>query len=130
MTEELRIAVYAAGLGIFQLLLAAEWPLFTPGYLRWNAGPRDRPFETGPIAGRLKRAFGNFMETYVFFAVIAIVLTITHRSDALSVWGAWIYLVARIAYVPLYAFAVTYVRSGVWIVSLLGIAMTACCLLF
>jgi len=130
MTEELRIAVYAAGLGIFQLLLAAWAPSFTPGYMKWNAGPRDEPFDVGPVAGRLRRAFGNFMETYVFFVVIAVALTIARRSDALSVWGAWIYLIARIAYVPLYAFGVTYVRSFVWIVSLLGIAMTACCLLF
>ncbi|WP_443747757.1 MAPEG family protein [Asticcacaulis solisilvae] len=130
MTEELRIAVYAAGLGIFQLLLAAEWPLFTPGYMKWNAGPRDKPFETGAKAGRLKRAFANFMETYVFFAVIVVALAFMHKSDALSLAGAWTYLIARIVYVPLYAFAVTYVRSLVWIVSLAGILMTACSLLF
>lgn len=130
MTEELRIAVYAAGLGIFQLLLAAWAPSFTPGYMKWNAGPRDEPFEAGPVAGRLKRAFENFKETYVFFAVIVVALAFVRKSDALSLAGAWTYLIARIVYIPCYAFAVTYVRSLVWIVSLVGIAMTACSLLF
>ncbi len=130
MTEELRIAVYAAVLGLFQLLLAAWAPMSTPGYMKWNAGPRDTPFEIGPVPGRLKRAFENFMETYVFFAVIAIALTVAHRSDDLSVWGARLYLIARVVYIPCYAFAVTYVRSFVWVVSLVGILMSACCLLF
>lgn len=130
MTEELRIAIYAALLGLFQLCLAAWSPLGVPGYLRWNTGPRDEPFDVGPIPGRLRRAFANFMETYVFFAVIVIALSLVHRSDALSVWGARIYLIARIAYIPCYAFAISYVRSFVWVVSLAGILATACCLLF
>jgi len=130
MTEELRIAIYAALLGLFQLCLAAWSPLGVPGYLRWNTGPRDTPFDVGPVPGRLRRAFQNFMETYVFFAVIVIALTIVHRSDPVSVWGARIYLIARVVYIPCYAFAVSYVRSAVWCVSFFGILATACCLLF
>lgn len=41
--------------------------------------------------------------------------------NSLTLWGAWLYVLARIVYVPLYAFGVSYVRSLAWNVAALGI---------
>lgn len=127
MTQELWIAVYSAILGMATCLASPVVAGLTSGkaYILWNAGPRDKPFDIGPHAERLKRAFSNFMETYVFFSVLVICLAFAHKSSALSVGGAWTYLVARIAYVPLYVFGVTGVRSIVWGIGLLGLASCA-----
>jgi len=125
MTRELWIAVYAAVLGIVMVLLPPLFAYSRKGYLRWNAGPRDTPFDVGPHAERLRRAFSNFMETYAFFAVFVIALAFAHKSSPVSIYGAWTYLGARIVYIPLYLFGVTGVRSLVWAVSLLGIAAVA-----
>ena len=43
------------------------------------------------------------------------------QPDPLCSWGALIYLVARIAYLPLYILGVVYVRSLVWTVSAIGL---------
>jgi uncharacterized MAPEG superfamily protein len=130
MSEELWIAVFAALLGIVHLALAAGLPLTQAGYARWNAGPRDEPFALEPKLARLNRAFNNFLETYVFFAIIAVTITILVRSTGVSVWGARLYLIARIVYIPCYVFALTGWRSLVWLTSLTGILMCASALLF
>ncbi len=123
MTYELWILVLAAILGLVNVLLGAAAPYNRPGYFQWNAGPRDEAFDVGPIAQRLKRAFTNFMETYVFFAIIVICLNFSAKSDVVSVAGSSLYLVARIVYIPLYAFGIKGLRSAIWALSLIGILM-------
>lgn len=127
MTQELWIAVYAAILGVVTVLLAPAFAAAKSGkrYFQWNAGARDAPFDIGPHAERLKRASSNFMETFVAFVVIVIALAFAHKSSSLSVYGAWIYLVARIVYIPMYVFGVKGIRSLVWAVSLGGIIACA-----
>ena len=41
----------------------------------------------------------------------------------LKAWGAALYFWARVAYIPLYAFGVPYIRSLVWLVSLAGLIL-------
>jgi len=123
MTFELWIAVWAGVAGLLTNLAGAAAPYGVPGYREWNHGPRDTPFDLPPLAGRLKRAFKNFMETYVLFAIIAISLNFAAKSNGISVGGAGLYLLARIVYVPLYAFGVKGVRSLAWGLSLIGILM-------
>jgi uncharacterized MAPEG superfamily protein len=41
----------------------------------------------------------------------------------MTIWGAQLYFWARVAYVPLYAFGVTYVRTLAWTVATLGIVL-------
>ena len=123
MTYELWVLIWAAILGLVQVAIPPLAAMSRSGYAKWNAGPRDEPFDTGPMAGRLERAFNNFMQTFAFFAVIVIALAFAHKSSEVSVWGARVYLLARIVYVPLYAFGVTGVRSLAWITGTVGLVM-------
>jgi uncharacterized MAPEG superfamily protein len=125
MTQELTVLVYAAVLGLAMVLVPPVIAGATGGrrYFNWNAGARDKPFEVNPVAERLRRAFSNFMETFVLFAVIVIALAFANKSSAHSVLGGWLYFGARVLYVPCYAFGIKYVRSVVWAVSLAGILM-------
>lgn len=123
MTYELWVLVWAAVLGLVMLVLPPMAAASRKGYLMWNAGPRDTPFDKGVLAGRLERAFANFRETFIIFAVAVIALAFLHRSSDLSLWGARLYLAARILYIPFYAFGVVGVRSLVWMASLAGIVM-------
>lgn len=123
MTYELWILVWAALLGLVMLILPPLAAAAQPGYFKWNAGPRDTPFDKGVIAERLDRAFANFRETFAVFAVAVIILAFAHISNDLSLWGARLYLAARVVYIPLYAFGVTGVRSLVWMLSLVGILL-------
>lgn len=123
MTYELWILVFAVILGIVQVMLPPCFAMSRKGYALWNAGPRDTEFDMGPMAGRLNRAFANFKETFVFFAVIVVALAFAGKSSNLSHWGALTYLIARVIYVPLYAFGVVGVRSLAFIVSLIGLVI-------
>ena len=91
---------------------------------RWNAGPRDdwRP-PGGRWAGRAHRALANFQETYPAFIALALALAVVGRADGGGASGAWIWLVARIVYLPLYLFGVPWLRSLAYGVSLVGLIL-------
>ena len=121
MTTELWLLVAAVLLGFVQIVLQAQSMNMQRGY-RWNAGPRDEilPPLTG-VVGRLNRALRNFLETFPFFAAAVLITNSANIHNSLTLWGAWLYLLGRIVYLPLYAFGVRYVRSLAWNVAALGI---------
>lgn len=90
----------------------------------WNAGPRDEGRKpTGAFAGRAERASLNFRETYPAFVGLALALAIVGDPSGWGLTGAWVWLVARLAYIPLYLAGIPYIRSLVWTVSLVGLAI-------
>src|SRR5690606_9294305 len=87
-------------------------------------GPRDEGRQSGNVvAGRLKRALENLLETYPAFVALALALALTGKTGGIAATGAWIWLAARVAYLPLYAFGVPAVRTLAWLVSIVGILM-------
>jgi uncharacterized MAPEG superfamily protein len=123
MTTELSILGWTLVLAIVQFLAPAGFRNRETG-IAFNAGPRDEPGPpVGKVTGRLQRAQKNLYESLPLFAAAVLIAHVAHREGALTLWGAWIFLVARIVYVPLYGFGVPMVRSLVWGVSLLGLAL-------
>ncbi|MBP1858506.1 MAPEG family protein [Rhizobium herbae] len=97
----------------------------------WNAGARDdgqKP--AGVFAGRAERAFANFRETYPAFVGLAVSLAVTGDLSGWGLVGAWLWLVCRIVYIPLYLAGIAYVRSLVWCGSLAGLLVMAAVLIF
>lgn len=92
------------------------------GYGAENAN-RDNDPAPDLLAGRGMRAFRNFIETYPVFIALTVVVVLADRSSALTVWGAWIWLVARAVYLPAYIIGVGRPRSAIWTVSLGGLAL-------
>jgi uncharacterized MAPEG superfamily protein len=87
-------------------------------------GPRDEIMPPpGKLAGRLDRAYHNFMETFPFFAAASLAAIITARQGTATALGAELYVLARILYIPLYAFGVTGVRTLIWLVSAAGLVL-------
>jgi len=121
MSIEIRMLAWAILLGIVQLLLAAAFVTAQRG-LKWNAGARDAqlPPPSG-VAGRLDRALRNFLETFPFFAAAVLAVVAMGKGSAHTALAAQLYFWARLAYVPLYAAGVPYLRSLVWVVSLWSI---------
>jgi len=90
----------------------------------WNAGPRDGEAKPlGVYAGRAARALRNFQETYPAFVALALALTIAGRTGGSGETGAWLWLIARIVYLPLYLLGIPYLRSLCWCVSILGLGL-------
>jgi uncharacterized MAPEG superfamily protein len=110
-------------LGIAQLLLATIFSVLTRG-LPWGVGARDAPPPPlGTWGARLERAFRNFLETFVFFAAAVLMAQSLGKHTPTMALGAQIYFWARVAYVPVYAFGVPFLRTLIWAASLIGIGM-------
>jgi len=123
MAIELQMLAWAGVLGLVQVMLAAAAITRERGS-KWNASARDGEAPPpGRVAGRLQRAQANFLETFPVFAAAAIAIVVAGRQDASTGLAVQLYFWARLAYVPLYAFGVPYVRSLAWLVSLAGIVM-------
>ena len=91
---------------------------------KWNAGPRDGEAPPpGKIAGRLMRAQSNLFETLPLFAAAVIMAHVAGQDGWLTLWGAGLYFVGRLVYVPLYAFGVPVIRSLVWLIATVGLVM-------
>lgn len=123
MAIELQMLAWAGVLGLAQVMLAAAAITRELG-TQWNASARDgQAPPPGLLAGRLQRAQANFLETFAVFAAAAIAVVVADRQDASTALAVQLYFWARLAYVPLYAAGIPYVRSLAWLVSLAGILM-------
>lgn len=123
MGIELQMLAWAMALGLFHLLLDAGMKTSERG-LAWNASARDGETKPlGPVAGRVNRSWQNFLETFPVFAAAVLAAVVAERTDGTTALGAQLYFWARVAYIPLYAAGIPYVRSVVWGVSLAGIVM-------
>jgi len=110
-------------LGLFHLLIAARVGNSQRG-IQWNVGARDAaPPPVSALAGRLERAFRNFMETFPFFAVAILAAHATNRFGWLTLVGSQVYLIARVVYLPLYAAGVPVFRTLVWLIATIGLIL-------
>ena len=83
------------------------------------AGARDQKLEPkGVIYGRATRALGNYVENLGPFVAADLGLIATQHSGG---WGATIWIVARIVYIPLDLGGVAYARTIVWAISIVGL---------
>jgi uncharacterized MAPEG superfamily protein len=129
VTVELRMLTLSVVLGIVQIVAASHAASLQRGF-RWTVSPRDEKVEPlRGVAGRLDRALRNFVETFALFAAVVLVAHVTDTHDALTEWGARLYFWGRVAYVLLYAAGVPLIRSLVWSVATVGIALVVATLL-
>ncbi len=124
ITTELTVLGYSFILFLAHMMVQASTALKDQG-AAFNAGPRDEPPPLGAVAGRAQRTFNNFKESYPIFIALALGLAITGRSGGMAATGAWIWLAARIAYIPLYLLGVPYLRSLAFGISAAGLVMMA-----
>jgi uncharacterized MAPEG superfamily protein len=123
MTTELHLLGWTLVLAIVQILLPSQFRNKETG-TAYNTGPRDDPGPpVGVITGRLQRAQKNLFETLPIFAAAILIAHMAGRDGALTLCGAWLYFIGRVVYVPLYTAGISYVRSAVWVVSLLGLIL-------
>lgn len=90
--------------------------------VKWNASARDdsnRPLSL--FAKRAARASANFRETYPAFLALMTIALFQPVNIMLVVTGGSIWIVARIVYIPLYLLGIPYLRSLVWLVSIVGL---------
>jgi len=120
MTGDLWALFAALVLASVQLSLSSVLTLRQLGGA-WVLGPRDEPRDVTGLSGRVVRAYGNLLEIFPQFVAALFLVHAAHAAGSLSVVGAWTFVVARLAYVPAYAFAPPGVRPVCWTIAQAGI---------
>lgn len=109
---------------VFVYLTAAAIASITARGAKWAAGPRDGPTPPlGPMGGRLDRAFKNYLETLPMFVGAVVVEAASGHGSSLAPLGAQLYFWGRVAYLPLYASGVPFMRTVAWTVAMAGIVL-------
>ena len=119
MTPELTALALAGLLQVIQFVLMA-----VPANLQlgtyYTGGPRDERREPQGMAGRLHRAMNNHFEGLILFTIAVVVVTLGEQSTDYTQTCAWVYLGARVLYIPAYASGILYLRSAIWAVGFLA----------
>ncbi|MBV7410814.1 MAPEG family protein [Maritimibacter sp. DP1N21-5] len=126
MTPEITVLALAA------LLQAVQFGLMSvPANLELGTGktlsPRDNSRLVKPLmeqvsdrTGRLYRAFNNHFEALILFTIAVVVVTLSDQSTPFTAVCAWVYLGARVIYIPAYAFGWVPWRSLIFFVGFLA----------
>ncbi|MGB3408030.1 MAG: MAPEG family protein [Jannaschia sp.] len=115
MTPELTALALAVLLQVAQFVAYA-----VPANLELGSGyttsARDRPptRQMSVRTERLGRAFENHFEGLLLFAIAVVLVTLSGQSTAFTAGCAWVYLVARVLYVPAYVLGWRPWRSFIW----------------
>lgn len=119
MTPELTVLALA---GLLQALQFAAFSVAANRQIgpKRAMGPRDEPVHLTGTAGRLQRALNNHFEGLILFTLAVVVVTLGGQTSGLTTACAWVYLAARVLYVPAYVFGWAPGRSIIWIVGFLA----------
>ena len=119
---EIQILVLYGFLVIVTLLMQATGAMTQLG-MGYLLSSRDEKRTVSGIAGRLERALNNSVTAMVLFAPAVLLIVVTDSSTNQSVLACQVFLLARLVYVPAYAFKLTGIRSLAWTVGLLCTAL-------
>ena len=113
-------------LAIYGLLVALTLILETLGAFQqlgmgYLLSSRDEHRTVQGIAARLERATNNSITALVLFAPAILLLDAKDAYTAHTLTAAKVFLIARVIYLPAYAFRITGLRTLVW---LIGFAAT------
>ncbi|MEP3346587.1 MAG: MAPEG family protein [Litoreibacter sp.] len=114
MTTELTILAFAGLLQAVQFGLYSVTANMQVGTQK-ALGPRDTKIELSGVAGRLQRAMLNHFEGLILFTIAVVVVTLGEQSTPTTQTCAYVYLAARVLYIPAYAFGLTPWRTLIWI---------------
>jgi len=129
MTPELTALALAVLLQAAQLALYSVLGQKAAG-TRAALEPRDAPIPLPGRAGRAKRALDNHFEGLILFTAAVVIVTAAGATTPFTAACAWIYLAARVLYVPAYLFGWVPGRSLVWATGFLAtLAMVLAALL-
>lgn len=123
MTIELAVLAWGCVLALVHVFAAVRVKTRQYG-TKWNMGARDEELPPPePLVGRLARAQANYFETFPVMIAAVLIVTIAGLASPWTALGAWLWLGARIVYLPLYAMGVPVVRTLAFFVSMVGIGI-------
>jgi uncharacterized MAPEG superfamily protein len=118
-------AVIASGiLTLLMLLVASAYctKAWTPPGMQVAFGNRENVSPPVDVAGRADRAAKNMLEGMVLLLAVVLAAQLAGKG-AQAATGASVFFWARLVYWPTYMAGIVYLRTAVWFVSIIGLAM-------
>ena len=122
MKPELMLLAWSVLLAFVQMLVAVAGHTLQVGLPALAGNREGLPPATG-WAGRAARAHRNMIENLALFAVLILIATLSNRTDSMTLLGAQIFFWARLVYAFVYLAGIPWLRTGVWSVSVIGLAL-------
>jgi uncharacterized MAPEG superfamily protein len=124
MTTLLQLVVWMTLLTWVSIMAAAflrnrEW---TPEGMKLGLSNRDSLPDPTPLGGRAVRASSNTQENFILFLALALTAHAV-GADEQATLGAQVFFWSRLVYLPVYWAGITYVRSLIWGVGTVGLAL-------
>ena len=122
MKPELVWLLWAVALTFGQVLVAASGASLQVG-IATLAGNREGMAPRTGWAGRAQRAHLNMLENLVLFAALVLIAVVSGKTNATTLLGAQVFFWARLAYAGVYLAGIPWLRTGVWLVSVVGLLL-------
>ena len=124
MKPELTWLLFAVVLTFGHVLVATIGAQLQVGLATLTAN-REKMVEFKGWAGRAQRAHRNMLENMVLFVPLVLIAVVAGKTNATTLMGAQIFVLARLVYALVYFAGVPWLRTGVWLVSVVGLVMIA-----
>ena len=124
MKPELTWLLFAVVLTFGHVLVATIGAQLQVGLATLTAN-REKMAELKGWAGRAQRAHRNMLENMVLFVPLVLIAVVAGKTNATTLMGAQIFVLARLVYALVYFAGVPWLRTGVWLVSVVGLVMIA-----
>jgi uncharacterized MAPEG superfamily protein len=122
MPAELTLLVWAVILTLVQMLVAVGGATLQVG-LPALAGNREGLAPCTGWAGRAQRAHHNMLENLVLFAALVLIAVLAQKTNSTTAAGAQLYFWARVVYAIVYLIGIPWLRTAVWLASMIGLLM-------
>lgn len=122
MKPELMLLAWAVLLAFVQMLVAVSGHTLQVGLPALAGNREGLPPATG-WAGRAARAHRNMIENLMLFAALVLIAAVANETSDMTLLGAQIFFWARLAYAFVYLAGIPWLRTGVWFVSVIGLAL-------
>ena len=130
MNRLLDFVAYMTVLTWISIMLGAalrnrEWTLEG---MKVGLSNRDHLPEATALGGRAERAAANTKENFILFVALALTAQLAGVGEQATA-GAAVFFWARAVYLPVYLLGITYLRSAIWGVGIVGLGMMLLALL-
>ena len=122
MKPELMWLLWAVALTFAQMLVAVSGATLQVG-LPMLAGNREGLAPCTGWPGRAQRAHYNMLESLVLFAALVLIAVVTNKTNSTTLLGAQLFFWARLVYAFVYMAGIPWLRTAVWLVSVIGLIL-------
>jgi len=122
MKPELMWLAWAVALTFAQMLIAVSGATLQVG-LPKLAGNREGLGPCAGWAGRAQRAHHNMLENLVLFAALVLIAVAAGKTNSTTLLGAQLFFWARLAYAGVYLAGIAWLRTLVWLASVVGLLL-------